>query len=394
VYKRENHLADAFLDYENEAVIAFTSGATGAPKGVVNTLGNLAAQMQSIRDTLCLQPGEVDLPANPVFALIDLLLGNTVVIPDMRFPSPKNIDPARIINAIQRFGVRASFASPAALERIETYCRANRVKLSGLKLLITAGAPAPVRLLRDVTNLLDADARLLGIYGATEAMPMAIVDSQEILNKTASLTASGAGVCIGRPAAGMSIRIVVMSNQALTAADLTPLSCGQIGEICVSGEGVTRAYLGSPAHNHMAKITDQSGKTLHRTGDVGYLDDQGRLWYCGRRAHVVQTEAKTFFPEQVENVINQSVLVHRSALARVTRPGKAPEAVIFIERSKNSLEFTDNKVREKILEILNGNPKTSGISLILFHQNFPVDVNHNSKILRDELSRQALRLLA
>jgi olefin beta-lactone synthetase len=103
---------------DEPAAILFTSGSTGIAKGAEYTHGNFAAQVESLKTTYGIEPGEVDLCTFPLFALFGPALGMTCVIPDMDFARPAKIDPRKAIAQIRQFSVTNMFGSPAVIRRM------------------------------------------------------------------------------------------------------------------------------------------------------------------------------------------------------------------------------------------------------------------------------------
>jgi olefin beta-lactone synthetase len=374
------------MDPQNEAAVIYTSGSTGLPKGAIYTADNFAAQVEILSRALDLHGSEVDLPASPLFAIIDCLLGVTAVIPDMRFPAPAKVDPARMIAAIQTHGVDTMFVSPAALARLARWGAARGIKLEGLKKVLTAGAPAPVEIQEQFVHLLPPDGELFSIYGATEALPVSIVSSREILNETRYLTARGAGVCIGRPVEGMQVQILPMSDEELASAQALP--AGEIGEIAVHGPAVSGRYVERGGNNRLAKICTEDGEITHRMGDMGYFDEQGRLWYCGRKSQRVVLPAGVLFTEPVEGIFNAHPAVYRSALVGVEKAG-VQEAWLWVELNPDTREMDRDRVRAELFDLAKSHEITRPVKNILFHPAFPTDVRHNSKIIREKLALEA-----
>jgi acyl-CoA synthetase (AMP-forming)/AMP-acid ligase II len=372
-----------------EAAIVYTSGSTGLPKGVVFSQANFTAQIEMLVKALDLRGDEIDLPAFPLFALIDCLLGVTAVIPDLRFPPPAKVDPAKMAAAIQIHAVDTLFVSPAALDRLARYGIQERIKLPGLKKVITAGAPAPVAVQERFHRLLSPEAELFGIYGSTETLPVALVSSREVLGETRQLTGQGAGVCIGRPVAGAEVRIVSITDEVIPVwgTDLE-LPAGEVGEITVRGGAVTEAYVGQPEATRLAKIKDLDGQTVHRMGDLGYFDEKGRLWYCGRKSHRVITSAGTLFTEPVEGIFNAHPQVYRTALVGVVKAGKM-EPVLWVELRSDARGADQKRLTGELLELAKTHEMAHSIKTILFHPAFPTDVRHNSKILREKLAARS-----
>lgn len=371
---------------DDEAAIIYTSGSTGLPKGAIYTHGNFAAQIEMLRATVAIHPDEVDLPAFPLFALIDFLVGVTAVVPDIRFPRPADVDPALLTRTIEHYEIANMFGSPAVIDKIGRYAEEHRLKLPTLKRVITAGAPVSPDSLERFRKLLPSEAGLFGIYGATESLPISCVESGEILEETRYLTAEGAGVCVGRAVAGADVRIIQISDEPISTWDESlRLPRGQIGEIVLKGPAVTSAYAGRPGTNAAAKILDADGQVIHRMGDVGYIDEEGRLWYCGRKSHRVITPVGTLFTECVEGVFNAHPQVNRTALVGVAIKG-VMTPVLCVELKKSLVEPDTEAIRTELYALGAEYPMSSCICKILFHSGFPTDIRHNSKIVREKLA--------
>ncbi|MCM2265704.1 MAG: fatty acid CoA ligase family protein [Desulfuromonadales bacterium] len=376
------------------AAILFTSGSTGAPKGAVYTHGTFAAQVDALREMYDIKPGEVDLPTFPLFALFAPALGMTALIPRMDFTRPGRVDPRRILGPAAEYAATTMFGSPALLNRVGRHGVANGIKLPSLKRVISAGAPVPASVLARFAALLPDDAEIFTPYGATEALPVSSIGSREILGETGRMTGEGFGVCIGRPVNSISLAIIPISDEPIEIwREELALPTGEVGEITVRGPQVSTVYLNRPEANRMAKIADPSGEIWHRMGDVGYRDSAGRIWFCGRKSHRVVTETETLYTIPVEGVFNTHPEVFRTALVGIdgTRGTKRPVLCVELEAKKNRRELT--RIRQELLELGSSHPHTSGISEILFHPAFPVDIRHNAKIFREQLAVWAQRSL-
>jgi acyl-CoA synthetase (AMP-forming)/AMP-acid ligase II len=244
-----------------------------------------------------------------------------------------------------------------------------------------------------MTNALNTSADLFTPYGATECLPVASISAREVLSETAALTAVGKGTCVGHVFDSMRVRIIETSSDVLREIDNTvSLANGQIGEIIVSGPVATREYFQRPEATESAKIKD--GDTFwHRMGDVGYLDDTGRLWFCGRKAHVVSTPSGPMYSVCCEAIFNNHPAVYRCALVGIGAKGQqTPVIVVEPEPGKfPASEQARQQLRDELLQLGAQNPLTSNISLILFHRSLPVDTRHNVKINRELLAVWAAR---
>jgi len=377
---------------DDVAAILFTSGSTGVPKGAVYTHGMFLAQLEHLKQTFQIEPGEVDLCTFPLFALFGPALGMTSIIPVMDSTKPAQVDPAEILGPIQRWRVTNLFGSPALLNRIGTSLStlpgdsANQ-QLPTMKRILSAGAPVSPRILEMMSRCLAPGTQVYTPYGATEALPVAVIGSDEVLRETRQLTAKGAGTCIGRPVKDLDVRIIRISDAPIAtwSPDL-PLPTGEIGEIVVQGSQVTQEYFQRTDLTQLAKIPDpQHGQAWHRMGDVGYFDDQGRLWFCGRKSQRVIIGDKTYFTDPVEGIFNAHSGVFRSALVGAKVNG-AGQPVVCIQRQTTGRPTPDAELKVQLLNLAQQHEVTRDIRTILFHPDFPVDIRHNSKIFREKLA--------
>jgi acyl-CoA synthetase (AMP-forming)/AMP-acid ligase II len=380
---------------EEMAAILFTSGSTGVAKGAVYTHGIFAAQVESLRRLYGIEVGEVDLPTFPLFGLFGPALGMTSIIPEMDATRPAHVDPRKILDAIHCFGVTNLFGSPALIQRVGRYAAAKGVRLPTLRRVISAGAPVPWQAIQRFSSLLPEGVQVHTPYGATEALPVCSIGSEEILRQTRHHTAEGGGVCVGRPVEGITIKIIRICDAPIpTWSDDLELPAGEIGEIVVQGPVVTASYWERPEITSLAKIGDPvHGGFYHRMGDVGYIDASGRLWFCGRKSQRVVTPNGTLFTIRCEGVFNAHPAVYRTALVGVTLKGVlAP--VLCVERDKEIASPADEELRRELLALGAQHPETRDIRTMLFHPGLPVDIRHNAKIFREKLAVWAAEQLS
>jgi acyl-CoA synthetase (AMP-forming)/AMP-acid ligase II len=376
------------------AAILFTSGSTGLPKGAVYTHGNFAAQVEALRTVYGITPGEIDLPTFPLFALFAPALGMTAIIPCMDFTRPGSVNPERIIGPANRFRATTMFGSPALINRVGRYGAEKGVKLPFMKRVISAGAPVQPKALERFASLLPEDAEIFTPYGATEALPVCSIGSREILGETRRITDAGGGVCIGRPVEGIRLEIISISDEPIPVWDeALKLPLERIGEIVVQGPQVTRRYYNRPEADLLAKIEDPAtGSFFHRMGDLGGKDSQGRIWFCGRKSHRVETGSGTLFTIPCEAVFNAHPAVFRTALVGIGEKGRQ-RPVICVELEKGCKAGRE-RIKQELLTIAQEHIHTQGIDTFLFHPSFPVDIRHNAKIFREKLAVWAAGKLA
>jgi acyl-CoA synthetase (AMP-forming)/AMP-acid ligase II len=388
---------------DDPAAILFTSGSTGVPKGAVYTHGMFCAQVEQLKQVFGIEPGEVDLCTFPLFALFAPALGMTSVVPRMDFTRPALVDPREVIEPVQQFHATNLFGSPALLNRVGRTIEKVSGMLSSvpdvwmptLKRVLSAGAPVSPQILECFTKLLATGTQIYTPYGATEALPVAVIGSDEVLRDTRFKTAEGAGTCVGRPVPSIEVKIIRISDEPIAAwSDDLVLPRGEIGEIAVYGPVVTQEYFRRPDLTALAKIPDPvRGRAWHRMGDVGYLDDQGRLWFCGRKSQRVVTLERTYFTERVEGVFNAHPVVFRTALVGVQRNGRM-EPVLCVELEPNAKPQAVDDVTRELLALGARQAHTREIATVLYHECFPVDIRHNSKIFRERLAEWAAERLS
>jgi acyl-CoA synthetase (AMP-forming)/AMP-acid ligase II len=376
----------AFPEPGETAAILFTSGSTGVPKGVVYTHETFQAQVRLLREVYGIEPGEVDLSTFPLFALFGPALGMASVVPLMDASRPASANPRDLARAIDDFSCTNVFASPALVRLLGLHCEATGTRLQSVKRVLSAGAPATPASLELLGRFLPDGVEIFTPYGATEALPVSSIGSNSILAETREQTEAGRGVCVGHPLPGVDIAIIPIDDRPIenfTAA--LPLPTLEIGEITVRGDVVTESYFNRPESTALAKIRD-GDRVWHRMGDVGYLDDRGRLWMCGRKSHRVETGEETLFTIPCEAIFNLHPSVHRTALVGLG-PRGSQRPVLCVELLPG-IGPTESLCRE-LADAGQKNDLTRSISTILFHKRFPVDVRHNAKIFRERLAEWA-----
>lgn len=366
---------------EETAAIVFTSGSTGTPKGVIYTRRMFAAQARLLQTHFGIAPGEVDLATFPLFALFDPLMAVTAVFPEMDYTKPGEADPQKIADAVLTNHVTHVFGSPALLDNLGRLGESTGLKFPAVKRVLSAGAPVPGHVLARIGMMLSGGAQIHTPYGATEALPVCSIPGSEVLG----LDSAGKGVCVGRPLEGVQLAVIRITDEALvTWSDTLLVPDGEIGELVVWGENVSTSYWRRPVANSLAKIHTTRGEIRHRMGDLGFLDGQGRVWFCGRKSQRVITQRGTLFTIPCESVFNQHSKVKRTALVGVGCP-PMQRPVLCVELAEKASSADTEHLREELLAIGRRYLVTESITEILFHPAFPVDVRHNAKIFREKL---------
>jgi len=376
-------LADTRPD--DVAALLFTSGSTGVPKGVVYRHRHFIAQIAMLGDAFGIEAGGIDLPTFPPFALFDPALGLTSIIPDMDPTRPAKADPRKLHAAIKRFGITQLFGSPALMRVLAEHGE----PLPTVKRVTSAGAPVPPEVVSKMLELLPPDAQLWTPYGATECLPVAVIEGRELLTLR-ERTESGSGTCIGRPVPPNDVRIIAIDDEPIAdwwQATLVP--DGVVGEITVAGPSATDAYFNRDAQTRLAKIRE-GDRIVHRMGDLGWFDGEGRLWFCGRKSQRVVVDAvTTLCTEQVEPVFNAHPDVARSALVGVGPKG-AQRPVLCVELRPGAGRREWPRIQRELRRMADGLVHTAKVDAFLHYPKpFPVDIRHNAKIGREKLAAWA-----
>jgi len=371
---------------DDVAAILFTSGSTGAPKGVIYTHANFNAQVATLKNLYNIQPREIDLSTFPLFALFGPAMGMASIVPDMDFTRPGSVSPEKIFSAIEKYKVTTMFGSPALLNRVGRYGEQHNKKLPNMNRVLSAGAPVPARVMQRIADMLNNDAQVFTPYGATESLPVSSIGSDEVLGSTYHETEKGKGVCVGLPVENIDLKIIKITDDVISDwQDDLILDRNVIGEIAVKGPQVTKAYYARQRATEMAKIFDADGGFYHRMGDTGYLDEQGRLWFCGRMTHRVFTNNETLFTIPCEGIFNTHPKVFRTALVGINTHDQTMP-VICVELEQEFKNENQEIITTELLKIAAQFEQTKNIQHILFHSAFPVDIRHNAKIGREKLA--------
>jgi len=293
---------------------------------------------------------------------------------------PITANPEFLFAAIEKYQCSNIFVNPALLERLgragEQTESKRQHKLSSVKRVISAGAPATIASIARFSKMLSDGVPVLNSYGATESLPISMIASDELFTTTQT-TDNGGGICVGRAIDGVSIEIIAITEDNIPEWDNgLRLNAGEIGEIVVTGPMVQQTF-------------------RHRMGDLGYLDDSGRLWMCGRKAHRVDATQggrciKRYYSIPSERIFNTHPNVKRSALVGIKVKGQGGvseiEPLICIELDQSLVCNKSAQLYQELMAIAEQYSQTQGIRRFLIHPDFPVDVRHNAKIFREKLA--------
>ncbi|HPN84184.1 MAG TPA: fatty acid CoA ligase family protein [Victivallales bacterium] len=363
------------------AAIVFTTGSTGPAKGVEYTHGIFKSQLGMISEYYGAGPAHIDMPCFPLFAMFSLCLGMPCVIPDIDPSRPAKASPETIVNTVKKHKVSFSFASPTLWRRVADYCQEKNIRLDTLRKVLMAGAPVPASIHESIRSVISPDGDSIVPYGATESLPIANFSGKEMLAETACLTAQGRGYCVGRPVKECETRIIrPVDGNIKNIDEVEFIPNGEIGEIIVKGPVVTARYHQNTEATELAKIAD-GARIWHRMGDMGYFDNDGRLWFCGRKNHLVKTKDGVLYPVCCEAPFNIFTKRRCALVGKGEANKETPVLVVEADLPEDEFE----KLKESLRNFAARNEVTKRISHFAQMRNFPVDIRHNAKISREKI---------
>ena len=374
------------VDPDTPTAVIFTSGSTGIPKGVLYTHRIVDTQVCEIASRLGIEPGIADVAGFPFFGLFDPAMGVTMIIPDMNPTRPADVKPENILEAVADWNALQSFGSPALWHRVADHCIERGIVIESLKRVALAGAPISVHLLAKLKKCLMPDAKIYTPYGATESLPVAVIEANEVLDETAALTNLGQGICVGNRFSQIEWRVIKITDEQIERfEDTEEMPVGEIGELVVTGPQVTQRYVTRVEANALSKMTDSQDRIWHRIGDVGRLDERDRFWFCGRKTHRLETIEGPMYTIPCEAIFNMHPDVYRSALVGAGEFGKQTP-IMYVEPKPGCFPESDaakSQMTQELLALAKANPLTERIKTVRFLKAFPVDVRHNAKINRE-----------
>jgi len=344
---------------DTTALITFTTGSTGLPKAAKRTHKFLLEQHYVLKKHLAPDINDIDLVSLPVFVLHNLACGTTSVIPDFNPQKPSDINPKKILCDIKQNKVTTSVGSPRFYEKMAEFG-----EIKGLKRIFTGGAPVfpkAAKLLQE--KFVGCNVEI--VYGSTEAEPIASISAEQLLNFKGDVKD---GLYVGKPIDDINIKIIKPSGDVIEDFESRWLNVNEIGEICVEGKHVLKEYYNSEKAQKFAKI-HYNGQVWHRTGDGGYIDENGRLFLMGRVKNRFIHNKKEIYVFPIENALMEIDGIEIGTVMKIK------EQIVMAVETKNA-----NHLEEKL--------KSKGFEFDrLVITRIPRDPRHNSKIDYDKLKK-------
>jgi acyl-CoA synthetase (AMP-forming)/AMP-acid ligase II len=360
---------------DDPALITFTTGSSGEPKGANRTHRFLLAQRAALAAEFPAVEGDVEMTMFPVFALNNLAAGVPSVVPAMDFRRVDRVDAARVLAQMRRHGVTACTASPPFFDRLAAEVERRPGERPRLRRLLTGGAPVSDTQLRAWQRAFPKTGILVA-YGSTEAEPVAHLTAGERLAAANPARPLAPGYCAGVPIGRLRAKVVRIHAGPI---ELGPagwaaweLPVGEVGELVVAGDHVCRDYYRNPRAVSENKIADGEA-VWHRMGDTGSFDAEGRFWLAGRVHSTIDRAGGLVHPQLVEQAARgEDPRLHRVAAVGVPDPDLGERVVLVVETEERGIEGE-----------IAGRVAAAGLpvdEIVLTAAPLPVDPRHNSKI--------------
>jgi acyl-CoA synthetase (AMP-forming)/AMP-acid ligase II/pimeloyl-ACP methyl ester carboxylesterase len=365
---------------DDPAAVLYTSGATGPAKGVRYRHHQLAAQRDALANTYGITRADSLVAAFAPFALYGPALGIASTIPDVDVTKPGTLTAEALGAACDSVDATIVFASPAALANVVRTSSGVDARMTPVRLALSAGAPVPVATLRAMSALTPG-AEWHTPYGMTECLPVADVSLTQI--ETAGV---GRGVCVGHPVAGVDVMVAPLGFDASSV--VSSIEVATTGEVLVRAPWLSEGYDRRWATERDARPADAAGLRWHRSGDVGHVDAEGRLWIEGRSVHVIQSDTGPITPVPVEVAVEAAVADVQRCAAVGIGPVGCQQLVVVVERAGDD-GLTDASVAAAVRSAVD-----HPVAAVLQVSALPVDIRHNTKIDRTLVARWSAGVLS
>ncbi len=382
------------------AFVRYTTGSTGPPKGVIYSHGMLHSLLRTL-ESEGITSDDVFFGRSGTLIIHPLIGISSVSI----MAKPRHIRGQEIVETVSTWGATAAFLSPPSAIHLANYLESHAeshnqspAMLESLTRIYVGGETISAGFVSTIESHLSEERSPRGgfrlVYGATEGFPLCQAHASTII-ETHPKTESGMGFCLGEPVEGIMIRILSFEDynekfDPSIASEVSGYGPGSIGEISAMGPAVYSSLIGqdeiefggpkTTAHDSL------DGTNWHRTGDLGYLDQHGRVWIVGRKAHRVRSKnGYTLHTKQIEEIFNHSLGI-RTALV------EGPDnhwPVILVEKDNAPWNETKKRLKEEAKRACGLLGYDGELTFLQYGGVFPVDSGHEAKIEREKLSNWA-----
>lgn len=390
----KNYDEEVAVESEHTALITFTTGSSGTPKGADRSHRFLAAQHYALNRHIPYTDSDKDLPVFPIFSLNNLAAGVETIIPAIDVGGPKETDALVLYQQIKTLGVSCTTVSPSLFNGLSKFCLDHNLTLD-LKRVVTGGAPISrddVEKMKKVAP----HAEILILYGSTEVEPMAHIEAKEMLSiqlpKDPEIVEPG--VNVGHLDDGLQYKFTKITKDPLYVnkeEDWKNIEVAKdkVGELIVSGEHVCEKYYNNEDAFIKSKIKDHHGKIWHRTGDLGFVDQNQHLWIVGRVHNAIKRAEDFFFPVRAEIIIKRFKEVKKAAFLGIPDEKLGQKTIAVFSPTESVSDQKRNEILAEIKRVLEKNNFiVDGVVMV---EDIAMDPRHHSKVEYEVLRQHLIK---
>jgi long-chain acyl-CoA synthetase len=313
---------------DDTAVILYTSGTTGRPKGAELTHDNLRSNLLATTETLLhLQDSDVVMGCLPLFHVFGMTCGlNTAVATGAALTMIPRFDPAKALEVMARDRVTVFEGVPTMYGAMLAAAGAawSLPDLSALRLAVSGGSSLPLEIMRRFEETFGA--AILEGYGLSETSPVASFNHPDRERKAGS---------IGTPIRGVEMKLVSPEGD-----DVAPDDTERIGEICIRGENIMKGYWQQP--DATAAVVD--GQGWFRSGDLARRDEDGYYYIVDRKKDMIIRGGLNVYPREIEELLYEHPAVAEAAVIGVPHPELGEEVAAYVVLKPDATASEDELV--------------------------------------------------
>ena len=348
------------VDKNFPGILTYTSGTTGKPKIAARTHEFLKIQGEILERNLNYENTDIEISTIPIFTLSNINVGITTVIANAKFSDLGQSKPQKIIEQIIKNNSNRIMAAPGLLNIIADYCIEKNIILKSVKKIFTGGGAVFIDTIEKIKEVFP-NSNIVTLYGSTEAEPIAILSIKEIYEKDIEKIENGYGILAGKIIGAEECKLIktgIKEIGKISPEEFQNLETNEVGEIVVTGKNVLKGYVNGIGDKENKFSVEN--KIFHRTGDLGFFDEHGRLWLRGRIK---------------EPYFNIEAALHTKFNIGKTAVLNKDNKIILVLEKKNKVSEEDIKRAIKFTQI----------DEIKYVKKIPVDKRHSTKVDYNQL---------
>ena len=362
-----NNLQITDVEENFPAILTYTSGTTGVPKIAARSHKFLEIQANILEENLNYEAEDIELSSIPIFTLCNINVGITTVIANGNYTNLGKSNSNKIVAQIEEESINRLMEAPALLNKITQYYIKNGLKQENITKIFTGGGAVFMDFVEDMKAAFP-NARIITLYGSTEAEPIAELNINEMSHEEIEKTKTGKGILAGNIIGVQDCKTIKTGAEeigAITKAEFENMQTNEIGEIVVTGENVLKGYVNGIGDKENKFSVD--GVIYHRTGDLGLIDEDGKLWLQGRIK-------QPYF--NIEAALHSNFKIGKTAVFKYNNK-------IILVLEDVSKQGTQSVSEEEIRKAIS----FEKIDEIKYVKEIPVDKRHSTKVDYKELKK-------